>query len=105
MYTSCFSGNLGSDVDFAYSKTGEPYAKMNVAVYQGKDKEPLWVRVVLFGKPAEILAAQSPKKGEKVIVQCTVPPVVSMYEKLSGATAISFDQKAVWVEACSRRDG
>lgn len=98
MFSIVFSGKLGADVEFAYSKTGEPYAKFSVAVYQGKEKEPLWVRCVIFGRVAEMVAARMPKKGEVVIVQADRPFEVSMYEKKAGGVGYSVELKASWVE-------
>lgn len=102
MYTCCFTGNLGAPIEFAYSKNGDPYAKLDVAVYAGKDRDAHWVRVVLFGKPAEFLADQGGKKGDKVVVQCTEAPTIEMYEKKAGGMGISVNQKAVFVEVLPR---
>jgi single-stranded DNA-binding protein len=57
MYTSVY-GRLGKDAQTIKTSTGNPMAAANLAVdVGGRDKEAtLWVRVVAFGKLAELLA-------------------------------------------------
>jgi len=70
-----FIGRLGQDVETKYMASGEAVANISIAVGSqwtdkatGERKEAVeWVRVVFFGKLAEI-ASEYLKKGAKVYV-------------------------------------
>lgn len=68
-------GNLGSDPTLRYDASGSPIANFSVACSESyKDREgnkqerTEWVRIVLFGKQAE-LAGQYLKKGSSVYLE------------------------------------
>ena len=64
-----FIGRLGQDPDIKYMPSGDPVANMSLACgWKGKDKEGTeWVRVVAFGKLAEIIGKYL-KKGSQVYI-------------------------------------
>jgi single-strand DNA-binding protein len=70
-----FIGRLGSDIDLKYMASGDPVANVSIAVgSQWKDKatgekkeSTEWVRLVAYGKLAEIMS-QYLSKGSKIFV-------------------------------------
>jgi single-strand DNA-binding protein len=69
-----FIGRLGQDVDMKYTATGSAVANLSIACQDDyKDKagakieQTNWVRVVMFGKLAEI-TGQYAHKGSKIYV-------------------------------------
>jgi single stranded DNA-binding protein len=62
---AAFWGVLGKDPELRTSKTGNPFATMNVVVTVGKDDDgkdiSQWVRVACFGQIAEEIAARAAK--------------------------------------------
>lgn len=64
-----FIGNLGSDVSIKYTQDGKAVGSVNIAVTEKyKDQERTeWVRLVFWGKSAEILEKYS-RKGSSLFV-------------------------------------
>lgn len=48
------TGNLGADPEIFYSSEGNPVASFNIA-FQGSKKKTGWIKVVTFGRLAEIV--------------------------------------------------
>jgi single-strand DNA-binding protein len=79
-------GNLGSDPEVRYTKSGDAVVNLSVATSeQWKDKatgqmkeNTEWHRVGIFGKPAEV-AAQYLRKGSKIYVEGRI-----RYKKYAG---------------------
>lgn len=61
-----FLGRLAADVNAVKTAGGKPVAGGRIAVSKGKDKEPLWLNVDVWGPAAERFATA--KKGEQVVV-------------------------------------
>lgn len=64
-----FIGRLGKDPEIKYMPNGDPVANMSIACgWKGKDKEGTeWIRVVAFGKLAEIMGEYL-RKGSQVYI-------------------------------------
>lgn len=64
-----FIGRLGKDPDMRYSPDGSPVCNFSLAVgWKTKDKEGVeWVRIVVFGKLAEI-CGEYLKKGKQIYI-------------------------------------
>ena len=72
---TAFWGVLGKDPELRTSKSGKPFATMNVVVTvgtadNGKDVGQ-WLRVACFGEAAEKIAARA-EKGDRVYVEGTL---------------------------------
>lgn len=61
-----FEGRLGKDPESKTTTGGKNMCKSSLAIYNGKDKPPIWVVLVAWDKMAEILAET--KKGDNVVV-------------------------------------
>ena len=61
------SGHMGGDPEIFYSSEGTPVASFSIAFRSGRSKTN-WVRLVCFGKQAEI-AEKFLHKGAKILVQ------------------------------------
>jgi single-strand DNA-binding protein len=64
-----FIGRLGNDPEVRFAKDGKAIANMSIAVsdkYKGEEKTE-WVRLVMFGKLAEV-AGEYLKKGKEIYV-------------------------------------
>lgn len=89
-------GNLGSDVETKFSKSGKPYSKLNVASTPSKKNEAgewengetMWFSVTVFAElnPFEF------KKGAPVEVQGTF--TARTYKKKDGTQGLSLDVAA-----------
>lgn len=63
-------GGLGRDPELRFTKSGEPWMNVSMAVNKGKKDDnipPLWVKVKMFGPNAELVAEKF-KKGDRVEV-------------------------------------
>lgn len=98
MFTTVLTGNLGQDPDFKYAKSGEAYMRLQVAVSTGKDKPPLWVKVVAFGKTAEWLSQAGCVKGSRVAVMSDSVPDLEVFERKGGVWDAGIVIKASRVE-------
>lgn len=71
------TGNLGRDPELKYLDNGRVVANFTVAVRQGKrqgqELPPRWVKVAVWGKPAEYVGNYV-KKGDKVVLFGRVEP-------------------------------
>jgi single-strand DNA-binding protein len=63
-----FVVNLGKNPELKYTKNQKPFCNFSVAVNGENENEPIWERVVVWGKQAELADVQL-KKGSKVFVQ------------------------------------
>jgi single-strand DNA-binding protein len=68
-------GNATKDPEMRYMPNGDPISTFSVAVNEGSGdkKYVIWIKVVSFGKLAEI-ANEYVKKGGKVLVQGALSP-------------------------------
>ena len=69
---TAFWGTLGKDPELKTSKTGNPFATMNVVVTVGTSDDGKdvgqWLRVACFGETAKAIASRA-KKGDRVYVE------------------------------------
>jgi single-strand DNA-binding protein len=65
-----FTGACGNDAEVRYLPSGLAVLNVNVAnnVGYGDRRQTLWIRVALFGKPAEGTLKDYLKKGQQVFV-------------------------------------
>ena len=71
------TGRLGQEPVLRYSGDGRAWCKTSLAIFQGEDKEPIWLEVKAFAKPLDAggwdervpLAVAELKKGQKVAVR------------------------------------
>lgn len=63
-----FMGRLGRKPDLRYTPKSEPVCNFSVAIYQGKEAPPIWKKVVVWGKQAELCSVQL-DKGKEIFVQ------------------------------------
>ncbi len=70
-------GRLGREPELRYSGDGRAWCKTSLAIFQGEEKEPLWLDLKAFAKPLDAggwdesvpLALAELKKGQKVSVR------------------------------------
>ena len=72
MNNCCFTGTLGRDWDTIFSKDGKQISKNGLAI-RGYNNSTTWINLVIFGKPAETLAAHT-QKGSSISVCCEYQP-------------------------------
>lgn len=60
-------GNLGKDAEMSYTPNGNPVTKFSIAVWQGKDKDAMWLNCVCWQELAEH-ANRLLKRGRQVKV-------------------------------------
>ncbi|PIP92541.1 MAG: hypothetical protein COW00_00140 [Bdellovibrio sp. CG12_big_fil_rev_8_21_14_0_65_39_13] len=63
-----FVGRLGQKPELRYTPKREPVCNFSVAVYQGKEIPPIWKKVVVWGRQAELCSVQL-DKGNEIFVQ------------------------------------
>jgi single-strand DNA-binding protein len=65
-----FTGACGNDAEVRYLPSGLAVLNVNVAnnVGYGDKRQTMWIRVALFGKPAEGSLREYLKKGQQVFV-------------------------------------
>ncbi len=71
------TGRIGREPELRYSADGRAWCKTSLAIFQGEDKEPIWLEVKAFAKPQDAggwdervpLAVAELKKGQKVAVR------------------------------------
>lgn len=61
------AGRVGTHPQVRYMDSGKAVISFRVAVYTGKDSDPLWVSVTAFDRLAEV-AADVVQKGTRVVV-------------------------------------
>ena len=70
-------GRLGRDPEMRYTAEGRAWCKTSLAIYQGEDKEPIWLDLKAFAQPQDAggwdervpLALAEMKKGQKISVR------------------------------------
>ncbi len=70
-------GRLGRDPEMRYTGDGRAWAKTSLAIYQGQDKEPIWLDLKAFAQAQDAggwdervpLALAELKKGQKISVR------------------------------------
>ncbi len=70
-------GRLGQDPTLRYTADGRAWVKTSLAIFQGEDKDPIWLDLKAFAKPLEKggfdervpLAIAELKKGQKIAVR------------------------------------
>jgi single-strand DNA-binding protein len=83
-----FVGNLGRDPEMTYSPKGLAVAKFSVAVWQGKEKESMWLNCTCFGDLAEEAFEVLAKGGGKS-KQVRVSGRLTCYKALDGQQKFS----------------
>ncbi len=63
-----FMGRLGRDPELKYTKKQEPVCHLSVAINKNNDERPIWKKVIVWGKQAELCSLYL-KKGKEVFVQ------------------------------------
>jgi len=96
---TAFWGTLGKDPELKTSKTGNPFATMNVAVTvghadDGKDATQ-WVRLTCFGDNAKNIVSRA-KKGDRVY--CEGSLTLNTWESSDGETRFGLNVAAWKVE-------
>lgn len=80
------TGNLGADPEIFYSSEGNPVASFNLA-FRAPKKKTGWIRVVCFGKLAE-LAEKYLHKGARIGISGTLDQ--QKWETDEGVSKTSF---------------
>ncbi len=70
-------GRLGREPEMRYTADGRAWCKTSLAIYQGEDKEPIWLELKAFAQPQDAggwdervpLALAEMKKGQKISVR------------------------------------
>ena len=70
-------GRLGQEPTLRYTGDGRAWVKTSLAIFQGEDKDPIWLDLKAFAKPLEKggfdervpLAIAELKKGQKISVR------------------------------------
>jgi hypothetical protein len=70
-------GRLGRDPEMRYTGDGRAWVKTSLAIYQGQDKEPIWLDLKAFAQQQDAggwdervpLALAELKKGQKISVR------------------------------------
>src|SRR6266568_7812121 len=63
-----FMGNVGRDPEMNYISSGQALTKLSLAVWQGKDKDAMWLNIVIWGELAEKVNEQV-QKGDRIEVK------------------------------------
>ena len=63
-----FTGRLGRDPEMSYTPGGKTVTRFSIAVWQGKDKEAMWLDIVAWEEVAEHVSNDA-TKGTEVEVQ------------------------------------
>ena len=71
------TGRLGQEPVMRYSADGRAWCKTSLAIFQGEDKDPIWLQIKAFAKPLDAggwdesvpVALAEMKKGQKVSVR------------------------------------
>ena len=70
-------GRLGREPELRYSADGRAWCKTSLAIFQGEDKDPIWLDLKAFAQPQDAggwdehvpLALAEMKKGQKISVR------------------------------------
>lgn len=97
-------GHAGRDAESRYTPAGKLVASFSMAVSEGKDKPPIWVRISAWEKLGEVVANYV-TKGKQVAVVGRLSPV-NVYTDRSGKPAASYEVTATNIQLLgSREDG
>jgi single-strand DNA-binding protein len=92
---TAFWGVLAKDPELRTSKSGKPFATMNVAVTIGSSDDgkdvTQWVRVACFGETAEKIAAAA-KKSDRIYVEGSL--TLNTYNTADGETRTGLNVAA-----------
>lgn len=73
MFNMTFTGVVATQPEVGYTKDNDAYTHFRMALYRGKDQEPTWITVWLFGKTAEFADNIGVTKGDWVAVSSDRP--------------------------------
>jgi single-strand DNA-binding protein len=62
-----FTGRAGKDPEVRYFESGKMVAEFNIAVDGWRDEKPLWLKLKIWGKTADV-AANYVRKGSMIAV-------------------------------------
>jgi single-strand DNA-binding protein len=98
-----FAGVCGNDAEVRYLPSGMAVLNVNVAnnVGYGDKRQTIWIRVALFGKPAEGTLKDYLKKGTHVFVSGELTP--REYKANDGSTKTSLDLNANTIELVGKK--
>ena len=101
-------GRLGSDPTMRFTPNGDPVTSFSLAVNNGKDKKPVWVKVTAWDKQAEN-ANEYLRKGSlvQVVGKISVDSETGnprVYKAKSGDWASSLDVSATTITYLSKDD-
>jgi len=98
-----FTGACGNDAEVRYLPSGLAVLNVNVAnnVGYGDKRQTLWVRVALFGKPAEGSLKEYLKKGTQVFVSGELS--MNEYRANDGTTKTSLQLNANVVDLIGKK--
>jgi single-strand DNA-binding protein len=88
------AGNLGADPEMFYSSAGDPIGSFNLA-FQASKKKTGWIKVVCFGKLAEV-AEKYLHKGARIAIIGTLDQ--QKWETDEGVQKTSFQLIAHSIE-------
>ncbi len=106
MLNDCnFIGRVGKQPVAQNSQEGKLYLRFSLAVDQGRDKsgkekDPMWLTIICFGKLAEIMAEKL-FQGQQVYVKCRVQ--VSTYSGGDGIEKVSVAFHAVDIQLLDKK--
>ena len=98
-----FTGACGGDAEVRYLPSGMAVLNVNVAnnVGYGDKRQTMWIRVALFGKPAEGTLKDYLKKGQHVFVSGEL--TLREYRANDGTMKNSLDLNANIVELVGKK--
>lgn len=99
-----FTGACGNDAEVRYLPSGLAVLNVNVAnnVGYGDRRQTLWVRVALFGKPAEGTLKDYLKKGQQVFVSGELTQ--REYKANDGTTRTSLELTANIIDLVGKKN-
>lgn len=99
-----FTGACGSDAEVRYLPSGMAVLNVNVAnnVGYGDKRQTMWIRVALFGKPAEGSLKDYLKKGQQVFVSGEL--TLREYRANDGTMKNSLELNANIVDLVGKRN-
>ncbi len=99
-----FTGACGNDAEVRYLPSGLAILNVNVAnnIGYGDKRQTLWVRVTLFGKPAEGALKEYLKKGTQVFVSGELS--LNEYKANDGTTKTSLQLNANIIDLIGKKN-
>lgn len=99
-----FVGACGNDAEVRYLPSGLAVLNVNVAnnVGYGDKRQTLWVRIALFGKPAEGSLKDYLKKGQQVFVSGELR--LNEYRANDGTMKTSLEMTANAIELVGKKN-